>query len=278
MCFGRSRSGWPDERAAAICARRDEPHLAVGELEHLQRAGEADQLRDVVGDERGGADRDVDGDAARAEQGLVGDQRARADARDARRRAEQRQRDLAREHVDLVAARQRDQHVGVARAGALENVGIRGVADDGAHVEPVLQLAQDVGVAVDDRDFVGLLAREADRRRAADLAGAEDQDLHRADSAIQRRVAARATSRVGFGLARRRALRETRRKTVPGARARTIPVRARSRGETLRRTMPEARRMRHRDGLPACLGSMFDARTRSACVIGEAVYISSRLA
>ena len=60
-----------DERAAAIRARRDEAHFAVGELEHLQRAGEVDQLRDVVGHERGGADRDVDGNAARAEQLLV---------------------------------------------------------------------------------------------------------------------------------------------------------------------------------------------------------------
>ena len=99
-------------------------------------------------------------------------ERAGANARDSRRRAEQRQRDLAREHVDLVAARERDQHVGVARAGALEDVGMRGVADDGAHVEPVLQLAQHVGVAVDDRDFVGLFAGQAESGRAADLPGA----------------------------------------------------------------------------------------------------------
>ena len=161
-----------DERAAAIGARRDEPHSAVGELEHLQRAGEPDQLRDVVGDERRRADRDVDGYAAGAEQRLVGDQRTGANARDSRRRAEQRQRDLAGEHVDLVAARERDQHVGVARAGPLEHVGMRGVADDRAHVEPVLQLAQHVGVAVDDRDLVGLLAGQAESGRAADLPGA----------------------------------------------------------------------------------------------------------
>ena len=158
-----------DERAAAVRARRDEPHSAVGELEHLQRARETDQLRDVVRDERRRADRDVDGNAAGAEQRFVGDQCPGADARDTRRRAKQRQRDLAGEHVDLVAARQRDQHVGVARAGALEDVGVRGVADDGAHVEPVLQLAQHVGVAVDDRDFVGLLAGQAEGGRATDL-------------------------------------------------------------------------------------------------------------
>jgi hypothetical protein len=72
-----------DERAAAIRARRDEANFAVGELEHLQRAGEVNQLRDVIGHERGGADRDVDGNAAGAEQRLVGDQSAGANARDA---------------------------------------------------------------------------------------------------------------------------------------------------------------------------------------------------
>src|SRR5688572_31216606 len=161
-----------DERAAAIGARRDEPYFAVRELEHLQGTGEANQLGDVVGHERGGADGDVDGYATWAEQRLVGDQRAGADARYSRRSLEQRQRDLAREHVDLVAARERDEHVGIARAGSLEHVGVRGVADDGADVEAVLQLAEHVGVAVDDRDFVSLLARQAYSGRAAHLPGA----------------------------------------------------------------------------------------------------------
>jgi hypothetical protein len=40
-----------DERAAAICSRRNEPHFAICELEHLERAGELNQLRDVVRDE-----------------------------------------------------------------------------------------------------------------------------------------------------------------------------------------------------------------------------------
>ena len=161
-----------DERAAAIGARRDQTHFAVGELEDLQCAGEADQLCDVVRDERRGADRDVDGNAAGAEQRLVGDEGTGANARDSRGRAEQRQRDLASEHVDLVAARERDQHVGVARPGPLEDVGMRSVTDDRAHVEPVLQLAQHVGVAIDDRDFVGLFAGQAESGRATDLSGA----------------------------------------------------------------------------------------------------------
>jgi len=58
-----------------------------------------------------------------------------------------------------------------AASGALEHVRIRRVADHGAHVEPVLELAQHVGVAIDDRDLVRLLSREAYRGGAADLAG-----------------------------------------------------------------------------------------------------------
>src|SRR6185369_9796395 len=103
---------------------------------------------------------------------------ARADSRDPSRRAEQRERDLARDHVDRVAVRERDDDVGVAAARALDHVGVRGVADDGAHVEPILELAQHVGILVDDRDFVGFLAREAEGCGAADLAGTEDEYLH----------------------------------------------------------------------------------------------------
>ena len=53
-----------------------------------------DRLRDVVGHQRRRADRDVDGDAAGAEQRFVGDQFARADAGYSRGRLEQRQGDL----------------------------------------------------------------------------------------------------------------------------------------------------------------------------------------
>ena len=56
---------------------------------------------------------------------------------------------------------------------------MRGVAGHGADVDAVLQVAQHLLVDVDDGDFVGRLARQALRGGAADLAGAEDQDLHR---------------------------------------------------------------------------------------------------
>src|SRR6185295_5267426 len=142
------------------------------------RAWEPDQLLDVVRDERRRAYGDVDRDAVRAEQLLAAHELARVDSRDPSRRAEQRERDLARDHVDRVAVRERDDDVGVAAARALDHVGVRRVADDGAHVEPVLELAQHVGILVDDRDLVGFFARKAERGGAADLPGAEDEYLH----------------------------------------------------------------------------------------------------
>src|SRR5690606_37580677 len=62
-----------DEGPAAMSLRRDEPHAAVGELEHLQRPGEMDQLLDVFRHERLGADANVDREAIRAEELRVAD-------------------------------------------------------------------------------------------------------------------------------------------------------------------------------------------------------------
>src|SRR3989442_916950 len=64
------------------------------------------------------------------------------------------------------------------RARRLEHGGVGGVAGDGAHVEPVLELAQHVLVHVHHGDFVGLLAREVVSRGATHLTGAQDEDLH----------------------------------------------------------------------------------------------------
>jgi hypothetical protein len=55
---------------------------------------------------------------------------------------------------------------------------LRSVAHDGTHVEPVLELAQHVGVTVDDRNFVGLFAGEAESGGAADLPCTQDENFH----------------------------------------------------------------------------------------------------
>ncbi len=85
---------------------------------------------------------------------------------------------LARDHVGLVCVGQGDNDIGVIRTGAIEHLGIGGMPDDGANVEPVLQLAQHVGPHVDDRDFVGFFARQMISRGRTDLACAENENFH----------------------------------------------------------------------------------------------------
>ena len=106
--------------------------------------------------------------------------RARADARDPRRRAEQRARDLARDHVDLVAVGERDDDVGVAaRRRASSTSGCDALPTTVRMSRRSCRSRSTSSFDIDDRDFVGFFARQVIGRRAADLAGAEDDDLHR---------------------------------------------------------------------------------------------------
>jgi hypothetical protein len=103
---------------------------------------------------------------------------ARADARDLGGRAIQREGHFAGHHVHFIAAGQRDEDVRIGNAGRFEHRRKRGVADDGADVEAVLQIAQDLLVGIDDGDLVGFFASELVGRSAPDLSGAEDHDFH----------------------------------------------------------------------------------------------------
>ena len=170
-------SSWPDQRPAVEGAHRDEAHPAVGELEHLQRLGEFEQLGDVVADDLLGADRVVDREILGREDLGMRQVVGGADARDLGRDVEHRGGELARDHVGLVALRDGEQHVGVARAGLLQHRRVRGVAGHGAQIEAVLQAFQPGRVDVDDRDVV----RFGDQvlgDRGADLSGAEYDDAH----------------------------------------------------------------------------------------------------
>ena len=168
-----------DQQAVAIGFRADEPHPAVGKIEHLRRTGIKNELLDMRANELFGADTDVDRYRVLFEQ-LVGVHVFRgANASDFRRRAKRRIGDLAGDHVGFVGVRQRDDDVRIAGAGALEYVRIGRVADDGADVEPVLKLPQDIRSHVDDGDLVGLFARQVVSRRCAHLACTEYQNFHR---------------------------------------------------------------------------------------------------
>ena len=119
-----------DERAALQGLEADEPHLAVGEVDDLHRARVADQPLDVRGDRFLGTQVHVHREAGkpRRQLGPFGRHEqlrllrvvARADARDLGLGAEEAPGHVARDHVGLVAVGERDDHVGVARAGRLE--------------------------------------------------------------------------------------------------------------------------------------------------------------
>ena len=86
-------------------------------------------------------------------------------------RAVESERDLARHHVDFVAVGERDDDVGFLRSGGFQNRRVRGVSCDRADIQPVLQVAQDVLVDVDDGDLVRLFTRQVEGGGPADLPG-----------------------------------------------------------------------------------------------------------
>ena len=111
----------PDQQAALMRAHGDQAHLAVGEIDHLQRARIVNQPRDVLGHQLLGADQDVDRQRLFGEELGAAGVFGRADARDLGRRAIQRVGDFAGDDVDLVAGGERDQDVGLGDAGGFEH-------------------------------------------------------------------------------------------------------------------------------------------------------------
>ncbi len=86
--------------------------------------------------------------------------------------------DLAGDHVELIAVGQRNDHVGIAGARPFQHVGVGSMADNGAHIEPVLQLAQRSRVDIDDRDLIGLFTGKLVGDVGAYLSGSENQNIH----------------------------------------------------------------------------------------------------
>jgi hypothetical protein len=77
----------------------------------------------------------------------------------------------------LVGVGHRDQHVGVARPGLLQHVGMRGEADEAGDVERLADLLDQLRRLVDDR-HVGVLAGQVARDVEADLAGPAHDHFH----------------------------------------------------------------------------------------------------
>ncbi len=166
-----------DERAAMEGAHRDEADLAVREFEHLQRLGELEQLGDIVANHLLGTDGMVHREILRREDLGVREIVRGADACDLGRDVEHGGGELARDHVDLVALRDREQHVRVSRAGLLQHRRLRGVAGHGPQIETVLQSLQPRGVDIDDGNVV-CFGYEVLGDRGTDLPGAKNDDAH----------------------------------------------------------------------------------------------------
>ena len=103
-------------------------------------------------------------------------------------------RDLADQHVVLVVAGHRDHHVGALDPGPLEHPELGGVAVGDVVLELLLDGQVAAAVALDHRHLV-LLFEQLAGQVPADLAGADDDDVHQAPSLGGRRRARRPRAR-----------------------------------------------------------------------------------
>ena len=154
----------------------DQAYLAVGKLEYLQRLRKFDQLDDVIGENLLGTYREIDREAVISEDFLMCKIVGGADAGDPGRRVKERRCQFARDEIGLIAARDGKNQVGIRGAGCGEHRRVRGVADDRAQIEAVLQLFQAHRIDVDDRDVIGF-GTQAFGHRRSDLACAENDDF-----------------------------------------------------------------------------------------------------
>ncbi len=85
---------------------------------------------------------------------------------------------LARHHIGFVAVGQRDDHIGVRGTRTLQHLRVGGVTDYRANIEAILQVAQDLGILVNNSDLVGFLSGKAVRRGRPHLTCTENEDVH----------------------------------------------------------------------------------------------------
>ena len=71
----------------------------------------------------------------------------------------------------------RHQHIGIIGSCLAQYAGVRTVPLDDTQVELILQAAQTVAIGINQRNII-VLADEVLRQRAADLAGAQNNNLH----------------------------------------------------------------------------------------------------
>jgi hypothetical protein len=168
-----------EHRAVLVERDAEKLDLPVEEALRVEGGGCGEAAERGLGDLALGRDDHVDRHVVAAveigvDRGQVG---LRAEPGDLAWHAEDRMGHLAGDHVDLVRMCGRDHHVGVARTGAFEDVGVAREARDALDVERVGRAADEIGVVVDYRDVVAF-AREMARDLPADLARTADDHLH----------------------------------------------------------------------------------------------------
>ena len=126
----------------------------------------------IFGDQRFGANDDVDRNRILGEQAGTTQILGGADARDLGRGMKNRRCDLAGDHVDFITVGQGDNHVGVVGTGVIEQPRVGTVAANRAQIEPILQFRQNLLVGIDDGYFVALFLGELSCYRRAYLPGA----------------------------------------------------------------------------------------------------------
>ena len=153
--------------------------MPVGEGNGLECAGHFQAAHHVAAHFQFRGNDHVDGHVVAGEQVLPhGPQIALGtDAGDLGRHVEQGVRHLAGDHVHFIGEGDGDDHIGLARAGALQHVRMGGIAHHRPHIEIVGHLLDQVRRIVDDGDVV-VFRRQLTGNAGADLARAANDDFH----------------------------------------------------------------------------------------------------
>jgi hypothetical protein len=173
-------------RAGLGAVDAEEMDLALGQLEHVERARRAQPAGNAAGDLKLGRDNDIDRQLVISVEAAPDRLQVAmmADTGDAPPHPEQGVGDLAGHHVDLVRAGDRNKHVGAARAGPLQSLGMRGVANHAAHVVALVRPPGRVRRAIQDGD-IDAFGSEVARNGGTSLAGAADDHPHGSSPSIR---------------------------------------------------------------------------------------------
>ena len=168
-----------DDGTIIGAAHAQQLYQAVGQGKAVERARRVKAPRNGPPHFDLGRDDHVDGHVVAAEKirphgleiALV------AHPRDLGRHFEQRMGDLAGHHVDFIGIGDGDDHIGVARPGGLEHVGVRGESFHGFDIHGIADLFDLLRRLVDDRNVVIFGDQVANNARPH-LTGSADYHLH----------------------------------------------------------------------------------------------------